>query len=168
MKEYNFVNVNDLNQWEQQTSLKVRSFDNLKQKRIVPINHRETVEGIIEQNLDIIAEKYTVLGKANTIKMSIATDSHASIKLKPYRTLFVKLLIVDKAVNDMLAANFIHPSRSHWIFPRVVVDKKDATKRFCTDLGKLNNISKKSSWDHGRPDKVKVMRQMLPLHGHER
>ena len=28
----------------------------------------------------------------------------------------------------------------------MVVDKRDGTKRFCTDFRKLNNISKKSSW----------------------
>ena len=28
----------------------------------------------------------------------------------------------------------------------MVVEKKDGTKRFCTDFRKLNNISKKSSW----------------------
>ena len=39
VKECNFVNVNDLNQWEQQTSLKVSYLDDLKQKTIVPINH---------------------------------------------------------------------------------------------------------------------------------
>ena len=30
----------------------------------------------------------------------------------------------------------------------MVVDKKDATKRLCTDFRKLNNISRKSSWPH--------------------
>ena len=47
VKECNFVNVNDLNQWEQQTSLKVSSFDDLKQKIILPISHREMVEDLI-------------------------------------------------------------------------------------------------------------------------
>ena len=46
----------------------------------------------------------------------------------------------------MLAANIIHQSRSPWIFPIMVVDKKDGAKTFCTDFTKLNNISKKSSW----------------------
>ena len=41
VKECNFVNVNDLNQLEQQTSLKVSSLDDLTQKIILPINHRE-------------------------------------------------------------------------------------------------------------------------------
>ena len=78
--------------------------------------------------------------------MSIDTGNHPPIKLSPYRTPFTKPPIVDKAVNDMLAANIIHPSRSPWGFPVVFVDKKDGTKRFYTYLRKLNNISKKSSW----------------------
>ena len=43
VKECNFVSVDDLNQWEQQTFPKVSSLDDLKQKTILPINHRETV-----------------------------------------------------------------------------------------------------------------------------
>ena len=46
----------------------------------------------------------------------------------------------------MLAANIICPSRSPWNFPIMLVDKKDGTKRFCTDFRKLKSISKKSSW----------------------
>ena len=77
------------------------------------------------------------------VKMSIDTGNHPTIKLRPYRTPFAKHPIVDKAVNYMLAANIIHPSKS---FPTVVADKKDGNKKFCTDNRKLNNISKKSSW----------------------
>ena len=60
-KECNLVNVNDLKQWEQQTSLKVSSFDDLKQKIIVPINHREIVEDLREQNVNLFTEKGTYL-----------------------------------------------------------------------------------------------------------
>ena len=50
LKECNFyINVNDMNQWEQKTSLKVCSVDDLKQKIIVPINHKEIVEDLIEK-----------------------------------------------------------------------------------------------------------------------
>ena len=46
----------------------------------------------------------------------------------------------------MLSANIIQPSRSPWSFRIVIVDKKDGSKRFCTDFKKFNLISKKSSW----------------------
>ena len=64
--------------------------------------------------------------------MSIDTGNHPPIKLWPYRTPFAKHQNADKAVNDMLAANIIHPSRSPCSFPIVVIDKKDGTKGFCT------------------------------------
>ena len=57
----------------------------------------------------------------------IDTGIHPPIKLRPYRTPFAKNPIVDKAVNDMLAAIILHPSRSLWRFLIVVVDKKDGT-----------------------------------------
>ena len=120
VKECNCVNVNDLNQWKQQTSLKVSSFDDLKQKIIVPINHTETVEDLTEQNVDLFVEKDTELGQNNMIKLSIDTGNHPPIKLRPYRTPFAKHLIVDKAVKDTLAANIIYLSRSPWSFPTVV------------------------------------------------
>ena len=86
------------------------------------------------------------LQKINTIKISIDTGNDPPIKLRPYQIHFAKHQIVDKAVNDMLAANIIHPCRSPWSFPLVGGNKKDDTKRFCTDFRKLNNISKKSNW----------------------
>ena len=54
VKECNFANVKDLNQ---QTFLKVTSLDDFKQKITVPINHRETVEDLMEQNVDLFAER---------------------------------------------------------------------------------------------------------------
>ena len=64
-----------------------------------------------EHSVDLFAEKDTDLGKANVIKMSIDTGNHSPIKVRPSRTPFAKCPIVDKAVNDMLAANIIHPAR---------------------------------------------------------
>ena len=128
----------------------------MKQKVIVLINYREIVEDLVEQNVDLFAKKDTELGKTNMIKMSMDTGNHPPIKLRPYRNPFVKCPIVDKAVNDMLVANIIHPSRLPWSFPIVVIDKKDGTKRFCTDFRKWNNISKNSSWP------LPVFDDMLP------
>ena len=78
--------------------------------------------------------------------MKIDTGDHKPIKLKLYRTPLTKRPIVDKAIYDMLAANVIPPSRSPWSFPTVILDKKDCSKRFCTNFRTLNLISKKSNW----------------------
>ena len=88
------------------------SLDDLKQEIISPIDHRETVEDLLEQNVDLFTEKDTDLGRYSTVKMSIDTDNHPPIKLRPYRTPFAKPSIAHKAGNKMLAANIIHPSRS--------------------------------------------------------
>ena len=95
VKECNFVSVNDLNQQEQQTSLSVSSFDELKQKIIVLNHHRETVEDLIEQNVDLLAEKDTDLGKTNTLKMNVNTGNHPPIKLRQHRTPFAEHPVVD-------------------------------------------------------------------------
>ena len=79
---------------------------------IVCINHREIVESLVKENINLFTEKYTDLGKSNMIKVSIDSGSHPPIKLRPYRTPFAKCQIVDKAVDAMLAANVICPSRS--------------------------------------------------------
>ena len=79
VKECNFVNIKVLNQQEQQTSLKVSFIDDMKQKIIISINHRETVEDLIEQNVDLFAKKDTDLGRTNTIKMSIDAGNHLPI-----------------------------------------------------------------------------------------
>ena len=133
-----------LTNWNKKTSLKLSALGDLKQKITVYINDRGTVEDLKGQKVDIFAEKDTDTGKTNTIMMTSDTGNHPPIKLRPYRPPFSKHPIVDKTVNDMLAANIICPSGSPWSFLIVVVDKKDGTKRLCTDFKKLNNISKKS------------------------
>ena len=94
--------------------------------------------------------------------MNIDTGNHLPIILRPYGTPFSKHPIVDREVDNVLVANIMHPSRSPWSFPIVVVDKKDGTKRFCTDFIKLNNISKKSRWQ------LPVIDDMLDALGKEK
>ena len=94
------------------------------------------MEELVRYNLDLFAEKDTELGKTQTVKMKIDNGDHKPIKLKPYRTSFTKRPIVDKALDNMLAPNVIQPSRSPWSFPLVIADKKDGSKKFCTDFRK--------------------------------
>ena len=56
MKECYFVHVNDLNQQEQQISLKVSTLDDLRQNITVPI--RQTAGYLTEQNVDLFAERH--------------------------------------------------------------------------------------------------------------
>ena len=54
------------------------------------------------------------------MKKTVDTGNRPSIKLRQYRTPFAKCPFVDKAVNAILAANIIYPSRSLWSFSVVV------------------------------------------------
>ena len=65
------------------------------------------MEEMVRYNLELFAEKDTELGETQTAKMKIDTGDHRPIKLKPYKTPFTKRPIVDKAIDDMLAANVI-------------------------------------------------------------
>ena len=106
-----------------------------------PNCHNKIVSQLVRQNIDLFAEKDTDLGKTKTLEIRIETGNHPPIKLKPYRTPFAKRQIVSKAIDEMLKANIIQPSKSPWCFP-VVVTKKDGRFRFCTDFRKLNQINK--------------------------
>ena len=90
VKECISVNVKGLNQMEQQMPLKLSSLYDLKQKTIVPSDHRETVEDFMEQYVNLFVDKDTDLGRTNTIKISIDTRSHPPVNLRPYRTPFTK------------------------------------------------------------------------------
>ena len=66
--------------------VKVSSHDDLKQRIIVPTDLTETIEHLIEQNVDFFAEKGTDLGRTKII-----TGNHPPIKLRPCRTLLLSV-----------------------------------------------------------------------------
>ena len=127
------------------TSPKVSSFTEVKQNIYNLPSFQDRAEELVRYNLYLFAEKDTKLSWIQTVKVNIDTGDHKPIKLKPYRTPFTKRPIVDKATDDMLAANVIQPSRSPLSFCMVIVDRKEGSKRFCTDFRKLNLIPRKSS-----------------------
>ena len=120
-----FVNISNYSRHKKGTPPKVSSFTEVKQNFNPLPSFQDIVEELVRYNLDLFAEKDTELGKTQTVKMKIDTGDHKPIKLKPYRPPFTKRPIIDKEIDDMLAANVIQPSRSPWSFPIVNVDKKD-------------------------------------------
>ncbi len=111
-----------------------------------PKEHCDTLKGLLDEFEDIFAKTDLELGKTDAVSMKIDTGDVPPIRLKPYRTPLHNREIIDKAIDDMLAAKIIEPSHSQWSFPVVVVDKKDGSKRFCVDFRKLNKITKAFYW----------------------
>ncbi len=111
-----------------------------------PKEHCDTLKGLLDEFEDIFAKTDLELGKTDAVSMKIDTGDVPPIRLKPYRTALHNREIIDKAIDDMLAAKIIEPSHSQWSFPVVVVDKKDGSKRFCVDFRKLNKITKAFYW----------------------
>ena len=146
IRECDFVNISNYSRPKKGTYPKVSSFTEVKQNINTLPSFLDIVKELVRYNLDLFAEKDTELGKTQTVKVKTDTGDHKPIKLKPYMTPFTGTPIVDKAIDEMLAANIIQPSRLPWNFPIVIIDKKDGSKRFCTDFRKLDLISMKSSW----------------------
>ena len=61
---------------------------------------------------------------------------------------------MDKAINDILAADIIRPSVSPWSRPIVIVQKNDGSKRFCVDFRKLNAVTKPNRYPLPKIDEI--------------
>ena len=76
VRECDFVNVRDNLVPKTGSSPKINSFTEIKQKIDTPSTFKETVEEIVRNNLDLVPEKDTDLGKTQTIQMTIDTGDH--------------------------------------------------------------------------------------------
>ena len=100
----------------------------------------------MKQKRDVFVLSDFEMTQTDTVTMDITTTTDKPIRQKPYFTPLKNRPIVDKAIDDMLAANIIRPSVSPWSSPIVIVPKKDDSKRFCVDFRKLNAVSKPNSY----------------------
>ena len=86
--------------------------------------------------------------------VDIKTTTDQTIRQKPYFTPLKNRPVVDKAIDDMLAADIIRPSSSPWSSPIVIVPKKDGSKRFCIDFRKSNAVTKPNSYPLPKIDEI--------------
>lgn len=74
------------------------------------------------------------------------------IKQRFYRTSPEKVKYLDSEVSYMLDNNIAVPSSSSWASPCILVPKPDKTPRFCTDMRKVNSVTKSDSFPLPRMD----------------
>ena len=82
------------------------------------------------------------LGSTNVVTHSINTGDNLPIKQPARHIPFALRRKVEELVDDMLQKQVIHPFKSHWASPVVLVDKKNEDTRFCVDYRRLNSVAK--------------------------
>ena len=82
------------------------------------------------------------LGSTNVVTHSINTGDSPPIKQHSRRIPFALRKKVEKLVDDMLEKKVMHPSKSPWASPVVLVAKKNGDTRFCVDYRRLNSVTK--------------------------
>jgi len=119
-------------------------------------DQKENILPILLKHRTLFARNNLELTQTTAMEFNIDTGDHPPIKLRPYRTPLNNKVFIDKAIDEMLTANIISPSRSPWSFPIVLVDKKKNNldsnkdhkeeKRFCVDFRQLNKITKPKAY----------------------
>jgi hypothetical protein len=83
----------------------------------VPEINRLDITNLIRKNQVIFATSDKDLGCTDTVEMTIDTGSHGPIRLKPYRASLNQREIIDKTMEELLAANIIRKSIYFFIPP---------------------------------------------------
>ena len=101
---------------------------------------------LLDNYSHLFAESDHELGRTGLVEMGIETGDHPPIRQRPYRSPLTQRAVIEKHINDMLAAKIINLSSSPWASPLVTVPKKDGTTRMSVDFRNLNNISVKNAY----------------------
>ena len=64
----------------------------------------------------------------------------------PYKVSPQEHAIIQKEIEDLLAAGLIRPSNSPYASPVLLIKKPDGSIRFCTDYRQINAITKKDKF----------------------
>ena len=82
------------------------------------------------------------LSSTNVVTDSINTGDSPPIKQHARCIPFALCKKVKELVYDMLEKKVVHPSKSPWASPVVLVAKKNGDPRFCVDYRRLNSVTK--------------------------
>lgn len=94
------------------------------------------------------------LGRTDLTYHRIDVDGHPPIKQPVRRVPFHKRKEIERQVHEMLDQGVISPSESPWNNPVLLVMKKDGTARFCLDMRRLNDCTRKDAYALPRIDET--------------
>ncbi len=109
---------------------------------------------ILAEYADVFNASHTVPSRTTKFRATIDTGTSTPVSSAPYRTSPAQKAVIDKAIDEMLAAKVIRPSRSPWASPVVLVPKKGGEIRFCADYRRLNKLTKIETYPLPRVDET--------------
>lgn len=114
-------------------------------------DQRQQLKSFLEKHRGLFA-KPGELGRTNLTYHRIDTGDHPPIKQPVRRVPFHQRKEIKRQVDEMLQQGVISPSDSPWNNPVLLVKKKDGTARFCLDMRRLNDCTKKDAYPLPRID----------------
>ena len=131
--------------------MKENTGEPLKKEEVAPAKPLSPteVEKVVEEEYNDLMEG---LGKTDLIEHVIDTGDHKPIAVRGRRIPAHYMDAVAEHVKALLGQDIVEESNSEWLFPLVIVKKKDGDIRMANDLRKLNEICKKDSYPMPRVD----------------
>ena len=132
----------DDNHWEKLCKV-LRVSDGIPDTKHDPFNgETNKFYDILKPYANVFVFEDGQLGSTNIVTHSINTGDSAPIRQPPRRIPFALRKKVEQLVEDMIQQKVVHPPKSPWASPVVLVAKKNGETRFCVDYRKLNSVTK--------------------------
>ena len=112
---------------------------------------QQRLKWFLEKHHEVFA-KPGKLGRTDLTYHQIDTEDQPPIKQPVRRVPFHKRQEIERQVHEMLDQGVISPSESPWNNPVLLVMKKDGTARFCLDMRRLNDCTRKDAYPLPRID----------------
>jgi hypothetical protein len=101
----------------------------------------------VSEFLDVFPKELPGMPPERKVEFAVELEPGTDpISKRAYRVSGPELVEIKKQINEMLEKGYIRPSTSPWAAPVLFVEKKDGTKRMCTDYRTLNEVTIKNMY----------------------
>lgn len=107
---------------------------------------QDAVERLLAKYQDSFVGPDGKIGTTDLVEHGIDTGDTCPIKSSYRPPGFAKKQVIDENLDKMIQAGIIEESTSAWSSPIVLVRKRDGTYRFCVDLRRVNEVTKKDAY----------------------